>query len=315
MALPPLRQAAIEDHFHLIITSAQNGPTGLTGAQTHILTDNHGRNFFCKSTTDTIMAARMVTGLQIASRLYDYGLSFVVAPRAAADGSFYLLHDDAVIALFPLIDTHPSRDYNSRTLGAAIGAMHDASRFIAADLPVRGASSAYDDFFRHGIDAVLAQVAQDETPCGRLRTLLLAHEKSLRGYVDAFYRLGAAIDASSVVTHGDAQGNVLASPDGTLALIDWDEAELAPAERDLWLLSGREGFMDGYTSVRHGFTPDPHRLLHAALKAWLEGVAIFAHNIQNGGQGARAYLDHLTTRRFSAERMARLDADIARLVR
>lgn len=312
MVLTPSLRAAIEDNYRLIITAAADGPRGLTGAQTFILTDSQDTRFFCKHITNATMIARMKASLPIAAALYDYGLSFVVAPLATYQ-HYYFMHANALVALFPFIEARPSRDYRPHALGAALGAVHGATPFISAGLPVRGMASVYDVFFQRGLDELLSHPVQDETAIGTLRNLLQTNEKPLRRYIDAFYKIGQHSQAPSVVTHGDAQGNVLLGTDATLSLIDWDEAELAPAERDLWFLSSLPGFMEGYTAVRNNFTPNPHLLLHGALKAWLEGFAIHVAATLESGRAGMSHVHLLAERRFSQDRLERLDAGLAQL--
>lgn len=104
---------------------------------------------------------------------------------------------------------------------------------------------------------------------------------------------------SAVPTHGDLQArNVLLDPStGTVALIDYEKAALAPAVRDLVRLEPgvfrrpelRAAFFDGY-----GRELDPAE--QHALRAWvvLDSVAALAWGIPNGDteivQRARAAL-------------------------
>lgn len=314
MTFTPLLQADIEDFFELRITGAVPGPRGATGAETFILTDTAGKRYFAKRISDTIMQGRVRSGLALAAALADYGLSFVVPPLPGQDGHTFM-HGRDLITLSPLIDGVTGRDYDPGLLGAALGAVHAATPFLDVPMPVQGHASVYDHFFRHGITAFLQDPVQDETPQGRLRRLILDNDQRLRRYRDVFFDLGEHTPKGCVATHGDMQGNILLSGAGGLYLIDWDEAELAPPERDLWLLANLPGFMQGYSAVRRDFVADPRELLHGALKAWLEGLAIQASIIINKQPGAAAAYERLVARKFSAERIARIDAAIARFDR
>lgn len=311
MSFPPLLQAAIEDFYGLRIATAIPGPSGATGAETFILTDTRGTKYFAKRVTDPVMQGRLQTGLAIARALADYGLSFIVAPLRGT-GGLWFMQGSALIALFPWVDGTLSRDFDPELLGAAVGAIHSATPFLDLQVPVQGQASVYDDFFKQGITAFVLKPVQDETPQGMLRRLILDNDQRLRRYRQIFYDLGAQPIKQMVATHGDMQGNILLSADGGMHLIDWDEAELAPAERDLWFLSNLPGFMRGYTAVRRGFAPEPSALLHGALKAWIEGLAMQATAIIDGRGDALAHLDHLIHRRFSAERLERIDTAIAK---
>jgi spectinomycin phosphotransferase len=84
-----------------------------------------------------------------------------------------------------------------------------------------------------------------------------------------------------VICHGDPHlGNILLGPDGRSWLIDWDDALLAPPERDLMFVIGgvlafvpvtpqqRAWFFAGYGPA----TLDPHRLAYYACVRALEDL-------------------------------------------
>lgn len=312
LLLPPLLHAAIENFYDIVIATVLPGPLGMTGAETFIITDHRALRYFCKRVSDPVMIGRMSHSLPLAAALHDYGLPFVIGPRRGAGGYFFM-DGTALVALYPFVDALPSRDYQPGLLGAALAAIHGATPFLGVTLPHQGNASVYADFFKTGLPDFIDTPVQDETTRGKLRTLLVRHHAQLSRYIAVFHDLSMQTPTEYVATHGDAQGNVLLGADGTLHLIDWDEAELAPPERDLWFLSHLPGFMAGYTAVRTGFTPDPRRLVHAALKAWLEGLAIQATTILSGRGDAMTALHHLQDRRFNTERLAQMDAAIAAL--
>jgi thiamine kinase-like enzyme len=61
-----------------------------------------------------------------------------------------------------------------------------------------------------------------------------------------------ALSTAWVVTHGEPHpANVIRTPGG-LKLIDWDTVQLAPAERDLWMVAGPSGDdFDRYCRAAH----------------------------------------------------------------
>lgn len=102
--------------------------------------------------------------------------------------------------------------------------------------------------------------------------------------------------ADAVVCHTDAHlGNVLLGTDGAVWLIDWDDAALAPRERDLmFVVGGLPGyapvgarelawFAEGYGAV----DPDPDRLSYYRTVRALADVTEFAAEILDPG-GDRA---------------------------
>ncbi|MEU4695108.1 phosphotransferase [Actinoplanes sp. NPDC023714] len=71
------------------------------------------------------------------------------------------------------------------------------------------------------------------------RRLLAARESDVRRWLADNDRLAAEQPADWVVTHGEPHpGNFLRTGSG-LFLIDWNTVAVAPAERDLWMLTRR----------------------------------------------------------------------------
>jgi spectinomycin phosphotransferase len=75
------------------------------------------------------------------------------------------------------------------------------------------------------------------------RKTLAAGLVRVEGWLDEFDRLVARVRAEAtdwVVTHGEPHpGNVIWTPDG-LRLIDWDTVQIAPPERDLWMVADEQ---------------------------------------------------------------------------
>ncbi|RZU75085.1 spectinomycin phosphotransferase [Micromonospora kangleipakensis] len=109
--------------------------------------------------------------------------------------------------------------------------------------------------------------------------------------LDRVDRLGAELrdrPADLVVCHGDPHlGNLLLDPDGRVWLIDWDDAVLAPRERDLMFVLGgvlafapvtpaqQAAFFAGYGPV----DPDPVRLAyHLGVRA-LDDICSWARDV------------------------------------
>ncbi|MBA3490026.1 MAG: aminoglycoside phosphotransferase family protein [Longispora sp.] len=72
------------------------------------------------------------------------------------------------------------------------------------------------------------------------RALLSAHARHVEQLLIEFDRLVDRVQhtaADWVVTHGEPHpGNLLRTPTG-LRLLDWDTVQIAPPERDLWMLT------------------------------------------------------------------------------
>ncbi|MBL7257362.1 phosphotransferase [Actinoplanes sp. LDG1-01] len=194
------------------------------------------------------------------------GLPFVLAPVPARDGrATRRLASGHTLSVYPLVDgvagdfgPHPAAE-RERVLDLLI-ALHRATPSIAAiplrtDLRLPGRAeleAALDDLGGPWIGGPYSEAA---------REVLAPRAGLVRGWLAEFDRLaGAAGDPTGwVVTHGEPHpGNVLRAtaepptptgPDAAnepqaiggverLLLIDWDTVMLAPAERDLWMLTG-----------------------------------------------------------------------------
>jgi spectinomycin phosphotransferase len=108
--------------------------------------------------------------------------------------------------------------------------------------------------------------------------------------VERAYRLGrrlAAVPAPQVLCHADLHTwNVLAGPGQDLWIADWDEAVLAPRERDLMFVVGGIGhglvrpqdtaaFLEGYGEV----DPDPDLLAYYRCAWAVQDVAAYAEQV------------------------------------
>jgi spectinomycin phosphotransferase len=171
---------------------------------------------------------------------------------------------DALAKSLPHEDhTHDQVASAARTLGSSL-------RLTAED-PATGRT----------VDALVRALAQEWCAAGdRVSTLL-----------DQADRLGRDLHAgepSSVVCHGDPHlGNVLIGQDERVWLIDWDDAVLAPRERDLMFILGgvlafapvtrqqQSWFFEGYGST----DIDPIRLAYYRCARALEDLAFPAAQI------------------------------------
>ncbi|MFD2767040.1 phosphotransferase [Micromonospora eburnea] len=220
-------------------------------------------------------------GLVVTAGLARRGVPGVPAPVATRDGRLSAVHDGRRLTVVPWISGERAADGGMRPAhwrryGALLAAAH------AAPLTDELAGLPRED---HTHAAVAAAVRETD---GRLRAVddsadrwtreVAAHWRAAAAdtarLLDRVDRLGAELrarPAELVVCHGDPHlGNVLLSPDGEVWLIDWDDAVLAPRERDLmfvlgggpaWAFDSRldeAAFRAGYGPMR----PDPVRLAY-----------------------------------------------------
>ena len=214
-------------------------------------TDADGRPWFI--TVDEHHDASTIEDLRrafsSASVLHQHaGLEFVLAPVSAMDGGVIRVLQDGqfTVSVTAWVNATPigrgrftSSDDRAQVL-QLLGRLHAATSRIDPSVPSR-------------IDLALADIGTlrvalediDEPwssgPFGEpARALLRSDQRRLSdalGRYDELVEQVLSESASWVVTHGEPHtANVLRGKDGTLHLIDWDTARLAPRERDLWMV-------------------------------------------------------------------------------
>ncbi|MBU2667544.1 phosphotransferase [Actinoplanes bogorensis] len=246
-----------------------------------------GQWFVTVSVTDL---DRVERALGTAVALRESGLEFVLAPIRAHDGAagrrFTPRH---LLSVYPMVDgvagdfgPHPAED-RERVLDLLIelhgaGAAPDGAEAPRTDLRLPG---------RAGLEAALDDLAGPWRggPCGEpAREILAANAGVIHGWLAEFDRLaGAAGDpAGWVITHGEPHpGNVLHTPAGLL-LIDWDTVLVAPAERDLWMLTDAMiGSATGEAGTEIRGRPVSTELI-AFYRLWwmLADIAIYADELR-----------------------------------
>ncbi|MFR9777638.1 phosphotransferase enzyme family protein [Micromonospora sp. MS34] len=226
-------------------------------------------------------------GLMVTARLAARGVPGIVAPLTTRDGRLAAVHDGRRLTVTPWVSDRPApaggmRPVHWRAYGALLAAAHAVPVTEAlAELPREDHKHAAvatavreTDHRLRAVDDRADRWTRQTATHWRDAAADLAR---LLGAVD---RLGAELrarPAETVVCHGDPHlGNLLLGPDGQVWLIDWDDAVLAPRERDLMFVVGGgpafapEGRVDeaafraGYGPVR----PDPVRLAyHLGVRA------------------------------------------------
>jgi hypothetical protein len=185
--------------------------------------------------------------------------------------------DDALIVIFDFISADTGFDYDLQHFGKTLGDVHVLTAELKNQLPSRGFSSSREDFFNETIPRLTSHQTGDDVTKA-LSGILQQYSDETNAIIDAFFRLKSLCTkkpVSFVNTHGDVHGNVLVRTPHDFYIIDWDEMEKGPAERDLWFLSEKPEFMHGYRLARPDFVLDADAAKHALLKNYLEGIAIF----------------------------------------
>ena len=269
-------RAAIECGYDIRLQNISPAPRGQVADETYVLQDEKGRQYFCKITQRPDFIRIIRPTLPLLREMKEKGISRIAAPAPAKDG-LSVEAEGALIVLFDFIPAIQGYDYDLNTFGRMLGELHALTPKLVAKLPVTGFSSFREKFLTEELPRLMTMQTNDAAILS-LQETLRRYAEETRAFVDAFFRLAKICSEKPftfVNTHGDVVGNVLVRSPQDLYLIDWDEMELGPAERDLWSLGEKPEFMAGYKAARPEFMPDPDAIKHAWLKNYLEGIPIY----------------------------------------
>ncbi len=229
------------------VASIEYLPVG-AGSYHWSVTDRRGPVWFVK--VDDVAAdgafGLLRQSLATALALHDdAGLDFVLAPVPAADGSVLRrLTSRYAVSVFPMLagtagDFGPHRREDLAEMADLLARLHLAT-------PAAARLAPRTDLRLPGRERLLEALGDLDRPwtagpySESARELLAARAGRVHGWLADFDRLvdaARATGASWVVTHGEPHpGNVLSTATGR-RLIDWGTVQLAPPERDLWMLT------------------------------------------------------------------------------
>jgi spectinomycin phosphotransferase len=209
-------------------------------------------------------------GAAVPSYLQGQGVPNVVAPVTTSAGAPYVLVDRFALALYPLLEARPGVQVGLspgqwRLLGASVRRFHDMP--LTPRLTSLVAREAFQPRRRELIphlQELLASADRRDPVTGVLAGVWRARGDIIRMLVDQADELGRQFAGERfplVLCHADLHTwNVLVNADQQLWIVDWDEAILAPKERDLMFVIGgidrrlvrprdTEHFLQGYGEV------------------------------------------------------------------
>ncbi|MCW3820321.1 phosphotransferase [Micromonospora sp. DR5-3] len=242
-------------------------------------------------------------GLVVSALLARQGVPGIAAPLTTRDGRLSAVHDGRRLTVVPWVSDERATADGMRTAhwrgyGELLAAAHAAPvTEELAGLPREdhthaaiGAAVRETDRRLRGVDGSADRWTREVAACWRAAAADVAR---LLERIDGLGAELRARPAELVVCHGDPHlGNLLLGPDGQVWLVDWDDAVLAPRERDLMFVLGGgpafapEGRVDeaafraGYGPVR----PDPVRLAyHLGVRA-LDDMWSWSADVADAGR-------------------------------
>jgi spectinomycin phosphotransferase len=196
--------------------------------------------------------AGAMTGAAVPDHLARQGVPLVLGPRPTRAGLPFALVDRFALALYPLLEARTGAEVGlSRAqwqeLGAAMARVHAVALAPLAGLVGR---ETFRPSRRELIPELQALLATPADPvAAELATCWREHQATIDTLVEQADRLGhdaGRAPSRQVLSHGDLHTwNVLVDSDRRLWIVDWDEAALAPRERDLFFVVGgiRQGLV------------------------------------------------------------------------
>ncbi len=192
---------------------------------------------------------RPAATLQVPALLAAAGIPNILAPiRSRASGLGEPFGDGGTMVVYPFVDGDDATSVTMtaaqwRTFGSTLRAIHDLP--IPIPLADRLRVDDFDLPAAPGVALALERARRstpDASPAHRLAALLLARASEIEVMLTRASTLGSTLRGRArqrVLCHGDIHAaNLLVSADDGIALADWDEALIAPRERDLLFVIG-----------------------------------------------------------------------------
>jgi spectinomycin phosphotransferase len=184
-------------------------------------------------------------GLWAPRHLRDQGVARVVAPLAGRDGRLWYAVEGFALMLYPFLNARTGTsqgltDRQWRAFGKTLRQVHQVEGALPPELRAVLPRETFVPQWRETLEAVAGRVAEDAG--ANPLTLALAavwaeHRSEIEAVTARAEALGQAAREEApgcVLCHADAHTwNVLVDEDEQIWLVDWDEAVLAPRERDL----------------------------------------------------------------------------------
>lgn len=228
-------------------------------ASCYALEGTSGERYFVKVYGDwappTFVASSLEFYLPLTHELHARGiLPNIAHPIPTLGGRFCTSFGGFLLILFDFIDGTVVGHGNVTgevlaSLARMVGKLHRSA--VQIELP-RPLVERFDIVFDAELSRVLRELPQI-APDGRtakrdLRDLLLRKRDQVWRYLGRLRELQARVktaDRPMVVCHTDLHGeNLMMDEEGTLYILDWENAMVAPPEHDLFFFAGHDSFWE-----------------------------------------------------------------------
>jgi spectinomycin phosphotransferase len=200
--------------------------------------DCPGVSYFVKARR---RAAFSAASLEVPRFLADLGVPHIPSPMRTSSGALSIEVEDFAISLYPFIAGRPGADPGMSdeqwtAFGATMRQIHAA--VLPPDLQKIVPRETFVAPRRQLIGRIEKALSAPTNPIAReLAESWSAHREQIRTVVERADSIGTRLrdrSPAAVLCHADLHTrNVLVEPNDEWWLIDWDEAVIAPRERDL----------------------------------------------------------------------------------
>ena len=220
-------QNVIEQQYGLPITAITAAPRGYYAETWKITTDI--QDYFVKLDC-TPHQQRLRASLPVIDQLWKSGIRFINHPIPTIDGHLCTDFAGGTLAVFNWIPGHNLETNDTKPAEYDMLAQVYAVPLADVAIPrMQFNHDAADRFF-----TIWANLEPD-SPADQVLT---SHRETLELRAHRLEQLASICrgdDSGFVVTHGDAGGNFMTDGDRCY-IVDWDELQLAPPERDAWVM-------------------------------------------------------------------------------
>jgi Ser/Thr protein kinase RdoA (MazF antagonist) len=262
-----------------------------------------GRRYFLKAYDDLEQALSYTRDLafylSLSHQLCAQQILPAACPLRARDGRLFVPLDGGLLILFDwiegrLVEYGPLPDEILVRLGTLVGTLHTSTPRIALPgAPREGFEIPFEEDLLRGLDDLSQVGAGNRAAQQTLQDLLVPRRDQVLALLDRLHGLQAAAraqNAEMVVCHTDLHGgNLILDAEGTLHILDWEGALLAPAEHDLYTFAGDRRFEElfvpryreawAHAGLQGTAEPDPTRLAFYMYRRNLEDLTDYVVRI------------------------------------
>ena len=199
-------------------------------------------SYFLKLVYPAVHKPVYARSFSLVQHLCDHGIDFISRVVKTANGKLFTQFDGAILGVFDWIDGENVQNDKTKV---------QEYRMLAKVYTVSpiGISIPQEDFSGNSVDKFFEQwkTLQDKQLCSlfeKNRTKIEHRAARLK----RFSSLCRGDTTHFVITHGDAGGNVIETGN-RYYIVDWDNAVLAPIERDAWFGMGWDWMMPAFNDA------------------------------------------------------------------